>query len=277
MIFPESKEQETKEKSFLSLSAKTQEEKENWINIMKKTIQEYKRKSQTLLTSKDSTEKLEWIPNEQARQCYVCDSLFTAWKRKHHCRKCGQVVCHSCSSHKVMLPNQSSTKPSRICDICYKKYKEEENSENSWVFVESLKETQEKLTSKENKEKEELIFSPPKKLRKSIRSGRVSFGLSKQIQKSEKQKIQVIPQFTPKTKTQTITPRKALTSPRLTPRKSTDLRFVSISNQNLNLNQSNFTVSQKLTPRSRNYIRSSLAKENRNIKQRDIFQLMNFN
>ncbi|KAJ5072987.1 rho gtpase-activating protein [Anaeramoeba ignava] len=44
MIFPESKEQETKEKSFLSLSAKTQEEKENWINSIEKEIRKASRK-----------------------------------------------------------------------------------------------------------------------------------------------------------------------------------------------------------------------------------------
>ncbi|QQP32358.1 Pleckstrin -like proteiny domain-containing family F member 2, partial [Caligus rogercresseyi] len=37
----------------------------------------------------------------------------------HHCRKCGAVVCGGCSTHRHLLPSQSS-KPIRVCDSCYK-------------------------------------------------------------------------------------------------------------------------------------------------------------
>ena len=37
---------------------------------------------------------------------------------QHHCRKCGSVVCASCSSQKFLMPAQSS-KPLRVCDPCY--------------------------------------------------------------------------------------------------------------------------------------------------------------
>lgn len=37
---------------------------------------------------------------------------------QHHCRKCGAVVCGTCSSRKYQLPSQSS-KPLRVCDTCY--------------------------------------------------------------------------------------------------------------------------------------------------------------
>ena len=38
---------------------------------------------------------------------------------QHHCRKCGIVVCGSCSNHKSLLPHMSS-KPLRVCDECYR-------------------------------------------------------------------------------------------------------------------------------------------------------------
>ena len=37
---------------------------------------------------------------------------------QHHCRKCGAVVCGSCSNRKFLLPYQS-TKPLRVCISCF--------------------------------------------------------------------------------------------------------------------------------------------------------------
>lgn len=37
---------------------------------------------------------------------------------QHHCRKCGAVVCSSCSNRKFLIPYQSS-KPLRVCISCF--------------------------------------------------------------------------------------------------------------------------------------------------------------
>ena len=44
--------------------------------------------------------------------------LLNLFLLQHHCRKCGSVVCASCSSQKFLMPAQSS-KPLRVCDPCY--------------------------------------------------------------------------------------------------------------------------------------------------------------
>ena len=44
--------------------------------------------------------------------------LLNIFLLQHHCRKCGSVVCASCSSQKFLMPAQSS-KPLRVCDPCY--------------------------------------------------------------------------------------------------------------------------------------------------------------
>ncbi|CAN0078455.1 unnamed protein product [Sphacelaria rigidula] len=31
--------------------------------------------------------------------CYECDTMFTMFRRRHHCRVCGQIFCHHCSNH----------------------------------------------------------------------------------------------------------------------------------------------------------------------------------
>jgi hypothetical protein len=40
-----------------------------------------------------------WVPDQSATRCMICSEEFgTIFRRKHHCRACGKVVCHSCSS-----------------------------------------------------------------------------------------------------------------------------------------------------------------------------------
>lgn len=58
-----------------------------------------------------------WTENS-ARRCEICNSEFTLTRRRHHCRMCGIIVCHSCSSYKMPLPNSSNSAMVRICDRC---------------------------------------------------------------------------------------------------------------------------------------------------------------
>ncbi|GAA5862981.1 hypothetical protein JCM1840_002345 [Sporobolomyces johnsonii] len=44
-----------------------------------------------------------WEPDESASECRRCGQTFTFFKRKHHCRRCGLVVCASCSTHNDQL------------------------------------------------------------------------------------------------------------------------------------------------------------------------------
>jgi rRNA maturation endonuclease Nob1 len=33
-----------------------------------------------------------WMDDELCKECYDCKSVFTAWRRKHHCRICGMSI-----------------------------------------------------------------------------------------------------------------------------------------------------------------------------------------
>lgn len=50
--------------------------------------------------------KSEWIPNESANECMCCKQLvFTMFNRRHHCRRCGRVVCGLCSMNRLKVRN----------------------------------------------------------------------------------------------------------------------------------------------------------------------------
>ncbi|PKY00520.1 FYVE-domain-containing protein [Aspergillus campestris IBT 28561] len=52
-----------------------------------------------------------WQPDAEATNCPICGTLFSFWYRKHHCRKCGRVVCASCSPHRITIPRQFIVHP----------------------------------------------------------------------------------------------------------------------------------------------------------------------
>ncbi|KAF2822636.1 FYVE-domain-containing protein [Ophiobolus disseminans] len=52
-----------------------------------------------------------WQPDADVSQCPVCGRSFTFLYRKHHCRKCGRVVCATCSPHRITIPRQFIVHP----------------------------------------------------------------------------------------------------------------------------------------------------------------------
>ncbi|CAK7566577.1 MAG: hypothetical protein SEPTF4163_004524 [Sporothrix epigloea] len=45
-----------------------------------------------------------WQPDSEVTYCPICSQQFSIFVRKHHCRKCGRVVCNSCSPHRITIP-----------------------------------------------------------------------------------------------------------------------------------------------------------------------------
>ncbi|RUS73079.1 hypothetical protein EGW08_019160 [Elysia chlorotica] len=58
-----------------------------------------------------------WIPDSDAPVCMMCQARFTMWKRRHHCRACGKVLCSTCCSQKALLPFLDN-KEARVCVEC---------------------------------------------------------------------------------------------------------------------------------------------------------------
>uniref|UniRef100_A0A8D2LVY8 Zinc finger FYVE domain-containing protein 26 n=1 Tax=Varanus komodoensis TaxID=61221 RepID=A0A8D2LVY8_VARKO len=73
--------------------------------------------------------KQQWIPDETEATCMVCKTEhFTMFNRRHHCRRCGRLVCSSCSSKKMVVENCREN-PARVCDQCYSYHHKEESPE----------------------------------------------------------------------------------------------------------------------------------------------------
>ncbi|KAF2748518.1 hypothetical protein M011DRAFT_400799, partial [Sporormia fimetaria CBS 119925] len=45
-----------------------------------------------------------WQPDSEVDACPVCERQFSFFYRRHHCRKCGRVVCANCSPHRITIP-----------------------------------------------------------------------------------------------------------------------------------------------------------------------------
>jgi hypothetical protein len=52
-----------------------------------------------------------WQADSDVTECPICGTVFSFWYRKHHCRKCGRVVCASCSPHRITIPRQFIVRP----------------------------------------------------------------------------------------------------------------------------------------------------------------------
>jgi hypothetical protein len=57
------------------------------------------------------TDRPQWQDSTHMKHCSFCSAEFSMIFRKHHCRRCGQVVCASCSSSRVPLPARCRVSP----------------------------------------------------------------------------------------------------------------------------------------------------------------------
>ncbi|KAF1350184.1 hypothetical protein BDV97DRAFT_286388, partial [Delphinella strobiligena] len=52
-----------------------------------------------------------WMPDETSSKCCICETPFTFLTRRHHCRRCGRLVCATCSPHRITIPRQYIVAP----------------------------------------------------------------------------------------------------------------------------------------------------------------------
>ncbi|XP_034530705.1 zinc finger FYVE domain-containing protein 26 [Notolabrus celidotus] len=61
----------------------------------------------------------DWVPDTKQHVCMVCKrERFTMFNRRHHCRRCGRLVCHACSENKMPVEGCPGEEV-RVCNQCY--------------------------------------------------------------------------------------------------------------------------------------------------------------
>jgi hypothetical protein len=79
-----------------------------------------------------------WVDDNMVTHCHHCRAQFWSLLRKHHCRNCGNIFCHNCTSHNIVIPKFITDRPEpadywnisyyiypskpieeRVCDACF--------------------------------------------------------------------------------------------------------------------------------------------------------------
>ncbi|KAH0621683.1 hypothetical protein JD844_023255 [Phrynosoma platyrhinos] len=68
----------------------------------------------------DSDLKQYWMPDSQCKECYDCSEKFTTFRRRHHCRLCGQIFCSRCCNQEIPGKFMGYTGDLRACTYCRK-------------------------------------------------------------------------------------------------------------------------------------------------------------
>ncbi|CAF0730903.1 unnamed protein product [Brachionus calyciflorus] len=67
---------------------------------------------------KESARPSYWKPDSECIKCALCQKDFDELLLLHHCRSCGNGVCHNCSSHLRPVPSRGWETPVRVCNNC---------------------------------------------------------------------------------------------------------------------------------------------------------------
>ncbi|KDO18698.1 hypothetical protein SPRG_21649 [Saprolegnia parasitica CBS 223.65] len=84
------------------------------------------------LSMNDLMEKAMWAPDDSRDDCYVCSRHFSKFRRKHHCRLCGEVVCASCLLKKLVEETtRVGLREVKVCMTCLSSTNERQTKPSS--------------------------------------------------------------------------------------------------------------------------------------------------
>lgn len=60
-----------------------------------------------------------WVEDSKCKACYECDTPFSVFVRRHHCRICGRIFCANCTSNAIPPARDSADQNwIRVCNFC---------------------------------------------------------------------------------------------------------------------------------------------------------------
>jgi FYVE, RhoGEF and PH domain containing 5/6 len=104
---------ESPQKSFM-VWASNRRERDDWVIAIADAIDTCRKQFES--ETKDIAPV--WIPDRYAKGCWICKKEFGFVNRRHHCRRCGNVICGSCSKNSVVL-EYTNNEAVRVCDDCF--------------------------------------------------------------------------------------------------------------------------------------------------------------
>lgn len=112
----------------MDFTAPNAEARETFVNKLQETVDELASKRESyrrarnieVLKEGDLGKKAPtWVRDEAVSMCMLCDVMFTRFRRRHHCRACGRVVCGNCSGYKAALEFKNG-KLEKVCEVCHR-------------------------------------------------------------------------------------------------------------------------------------------------------------
>jgi 1-phosphatidylinositol-3-phosphate 5-kinase len=90
------------------------------LNVVKRISNLLAMKDKDLNDYKNTELQKLWMPDSKSIDCYDCNLKFNTFRRKHHCRLCGQIFCSRCCSTLVPGKIIMVTGELRVCNYCSK-------------------------------------------------------------------------------------------------------------------------------------------------------------
>ncbi|KRX53531.1 1-phosphatidylinositol 3-phosphate 5-kinase [Trichinella sp. T9] len=95
-----------------------------------------------------------WMPDSSGKECYECREKFTAFRRRHHCRICGQIFCYRCCRQELPGNLLGYTGELRVCDYCLSMVRRMHNLPSSLSECLQLHSDREKVVQKQQQQQQ---------------------------------------------------------------------------------------------------------------------------
>lgn len=107
------------EKTFV-LFAATPAARTEWVDAISNAIKDAQKDVVSATSEGPADAAALWVPDAVVGSCTICHSAFKLYFRRHHCRRCGAVVCGNCSGKRSILFVGESAREERVCNPCFK-------------------------------------------------------------------------------------------------------------------------------------------------------------